>query len=535
MRLEFLGAAHTVTGSCFLLELDEKKYLIDCGMFQGAKRIRERNYAAPTYNPAEIEAVFLTHAHIDHCGLLPRLCKNGFQGAIYATKATCELAQIMLPDSAQIQESDAELQNRKGMRSGAVPVQPLYTMDDAMDALRHFVPQAYGQRLGITEHLAIVFHDAGHILGSSILEIETVEGGEAKRLVFSGDIGQPKQPIIKDPSVITGADYLVIESTYGDRLHQDYDKESALAEIVNDTIDRGGNLVIPSFAVGRTQTLLYYFHRLCREGRIDSDIPIIIDSPMAIAATRVFAQNTQEFDDESTEFIAKHGLPEMPQLRLCESAEESRALNSSEGSAIIISASGMADAGRILHHLKHNLWRPESTVLFVGYQAEGSMGRRLVDGIKRVRIMGEEIVVRAKVQMLDGFSAHADANQLLAWIAEVKEPKPKKIFIVHGEAQAQEALKERIENELGLDAYIPFQGDIARIEGKHCEIQPSNIPSISVEKEMEEFLRTVDSTYRAQRRRLLQLVIKNPELMEPIIKSVQKGWNYMKKIFSVYG
>jgi metallo-beta-lactamase family protein len=535
MRLEFLGAAHTVTGSCFLLELNEKKYLIDCGMFQGSKRIREHNYEAFSFNPAEIECVFLTHAHVDHCGLLPKLCNEGFKGTIYATKVTCELAQIMLPDSAHIQESDAEMQNRKGKRTGDEPVKPLYTLEDAEAALQHFVPMSYNRSLPISDDLSLTFRDAGHIIGSAIVELEATEDGKTKKLVFSGDLGQPHQPIIKDPTVIKGADYLVMESTYGDRLHQIYDKETALAEIVNDTMDRGGNLVIPSFAVGRTQTLIYYFYKLWKAGRIDGDIPIIIDSPMAIAATRVFVHNTQEFDDDTIRLITKDGFPQMPQLKLCETAEESKALNSSEGSAIIISASGMADAGRILHHLKHNLWRPESTVLFVGYQAEGSMGRRLVDGIKRVRIMGEEVVVKAKVQMLDGFSAHADANQLVDWVSHITEPKPQKVFIVHGESQSQEALRENIIKKFDLDVYIPFQGDIAKIEDGKCEIQPSNIPTVSVEKEMEDFLRTVDSTYRAQRRKLMQIVIKNPELMEPVIKTVEKGWNYMRKIFGNYG
>jgi metallo-beta-lactamase family protein len=533
MRLEFLGAAHTVTGSCYLLETNNHKIMIDCGMFQGSKRTRALNYEEFRFNPAEIDCVLLTHAHVDHCGLLPKLCREGFKGSIYATRATCELASIMLPDSAHIQESDAELKNRKGQRSGEEPVQPLYSLADAEDALKHFSAIPYEETIVVADNIKALYRDAGHILGSAMIELYVTEEDKTTKLVFSGDLGQPDQPIIKDPSIIEGADYLVVESTYGDRLHQIYDKEETLAEIINDTMDRGGNLIIPSFAVGRTQTLLYYFYKLWKAGRID-DVPIILDSPLAIAATRIFVRNTQEFDQESIDFLDKGGMPQLPQLQICETAAESKALNSSEGSAIIISASGMADAGRILHHLKHNLWRPESTVLFVGYQAEGSLGRRLVDGIKRVKIMGEEVAVRAKIQMLDGFSAHADSRQILDWMEHIQEPKPAKVFIVHGEAPAQEALKEEIEKRFGEEVYIPFQGDAAKIEGRSSEIEASKIPKISVEMEMEEFLRTVDSIYRQQRRRILQLVIRQPELMEPVIKTVEKGWNYMKKLFSNY-
>lgn len=534
MKLRFLGAARTVTGSSYLLETKGAKILIDCGMFQGSKRIRELNYEGFLFNPAELDSVLLTHAHIDHCGLVPKLCSEGFKGSVYATKATCDLAAIMLPDSAHIQESDAELRNRKGQRSGAVPVKPLYTVEDAMAALQHFAAVPYDEELPIADNIRVIFRDAGHIMGSAIIELFVTEEGKTTKLVFSGDLGQPEQPIIKDPSIIDGADYLLIESTYGDRTHQVYDREDTLAEIVNDTMDRGGNLIIPSFAVGRTQTLLYHFYKLWKAGRID-DVPIILDSPLAIAATRVFLQNRQDFDAEAMEIMKKSGsIPQMPQLRVCETAAESKALNSSEGSAIILSASGMADAGRILHHLKHNLWRPESTVLFVGYQAEGSLGRRLVDGIKRVRVMGEEIAVQAQIKMIEGFSAHADSRQLMAWLEHLKEPFPAKVFIVHGESPAQEAMKEKLEKELGMSVYIPFRGDIANLKGRACEIEHSQIPSVSVEKDMEDILRSFDAEYRLARRKLLQLVLRRPELMDPILKTWEKGWKYFRKLFSSY-
>ncbi len=534
MRLKFLGAAHMVTGSCYLLEVQGKNVLIDCGMFQGSRRIREMNREEFAFNPSELDVVLLTHAHVDHSGLIPKLVHDGFKGPIYATKTTCDLAQIMLPDSAHIQETDAEMRNRKGRRNGAEPIEPLYTVEDASDALQHFHPIEYQKEISVTDHIRAVFHDAGHIIGSAIIEIFAEEEGKTTKLVFSGDLGQPAQPIIKDPSIIHGADYLMVESTYGDRLHQSYDKESALAEIINDTMDRGGNLIIPAFAVGRTQTLLYYFYKLWKAGRID-EVPIILDSPLAIAATRIFVKNSQDFDEETLALFNRDGkIPQMPQLRICKTAAESQAINSFESSAIIISASGMADAGRVLHHLKHNLWRPESTVLFAGYQAEGSLGRRLVDGMKRVRVMGEEIAVRATIKMLDGFSAHADAQQLIDWISCINDPKPAKVFIMHGEATAQEAIKARISSELSMDTYIPFRGDVANITGRSCSLEVSQIPSVSVEMEMEEYLRSMDAEYRLARRKLLQLVIRKPVLMENVIRTVDKGWKYMRKLFSPY-
>ena len=531
MRLEFLGAAHTVTGSCYLLEVADKKYLVDCGTYQGAKHIRMRNYDDFRFNPSEIEAVFLTHAHIDHCGLIPKLVKDGYKGSIYGTKETCELAKIMIADSAHIQESDAEVSTRKGQRSGSIPVAPLYTVDDASVALEHFVPMPYNRRIPISDQLSLTFRDAGHILGSAILEIVVNENGNDTKIVFSGDLGQPDQPILKDPTIVNGADYLVIESTYGGRIHQIYDKEQALAEIIDDTMDRGGNLIIPAFAVGRTQTLLYYFYKMWKSGKLDGNIPIVIDSPMAIAATRVFVHNTDAFDDEAIELLVKGGMPEMPQLKIAETAAESRALNTAEGSAIIMSASGMADAGRILHHLKHNLWRPESTVLFVGYQAEGSLGRRLIDGVKRVRIMGEEIAVKAKIESLDGFSAHADANQLTEWVKHITDPVPAKIFIVHGESPSQEMLRQKFQEEIGLDAYVPFFGDEVTLHGRSFEIHPSRIPEVSVEKEMEDYLQDIDEDYRRYRRQCMRIAMKNPHMMPVLQKKLDKAQHYMKKIF----
>jgi len=503
-------------------------------MYQGTRRLREMNYEAFPFNPAEIDAVFLTHAHIDHCGRIPRLVREGFQGKIYATKATCDLVRIMLPDSAHIQESDAEIMNRKNARRSEAPIIPLYTQADAFAALEHFEPVCYQTELQV-DSLHIVFRDAGHILGSAVLEVTVEENEQRTKIVFSGDLGQANQPILRDPEVVEGADFLLVESTYGDRIHRDYDKETALLEVIRDTMDRGGNVIIPSFAVGRTQTLLYYFYNLWKEGRLDGDIPIIIDSPLAIQATRVFLNNYENFDEETIAFFGENGtIPSFPQVRIAETAAESRALNSSEGSAVILSASGMADAGRILHHLKHNLWRPESTILFVGYQAEGSLGRRLVDGIKRVRVLGEEIVVKAQIQMLEGFSAHADAMQIVEWMRSITMPRPAKVFLVHGEGHAQEALKERIQEELGLEVDAPFLGDAVTIQGRSSVLIPSNIPAVSVEAEMEDVMRDFDAEYRQIRKAIIRTVVRQPKLMEPIIRTMQKARNYFKKLAAPY-
>ncbi len=534
MRLEFWGAARTVTGSCFSVETNDRRFLVDCGMFQGAKRIRELNYEEFPVSPAEIEFVLLTHAHIDHCGLLPRLVKNGFKGPIYATKATCELVKIMLPDSAHIQESDALILTRKGQRRGDAPVEPLYSLDDATETLTHLQIVNYNEPFDVLPNVTVTFRDAGHILGSSTLTMKVTEYEKSTTVVFSGDLGQPDQPILRNPVAIDGADFLVVESTYGDRAHQLYDKETALMEIINDTMDRGGNLIIPAFAVGRTQTLLYYFYRLYKEGRLDEDIPIILDSPLAIAATRVFMENSHEFDEDAMKLLENGKIPKFPQLKIFATAAESRSLNTAESSAIILSASGMADAGRVLHHLKHNLWRPESTVLFVGYQAEGSLGRRLIDGIKRVRIMGEEVAVKAKIMSLDGFSAHADATQITDWASSMTNPAPAKVFIVHGETPAANSLKELFDKKMGIEAYIPFRGDAAKIHGRAAEIIQSNIKSVSVEMEMEDVLKDFDAEYRQMRKRVLQLVVHQPKLLEPMVKALAKARKFIKKLFTPY-
>jgi len=471
MKLTFLGAAKTVTGSSYLLEVGTQKILVDCGMFQGAKAITAHNSREFLYDPTSIDCVLLTHAHIDHSGLLPKLCKSGFKGKIYATNVTNELCGIMLPDSAHIQEYDAEIANRKGERAGRKPVEPLYTIADAYACLTHFAPVEYGALVTLSPNVKACFRDAGHILGSAMIEVWVTEDEKISKLLFSGDLGQPDQPIIKDPTFIDEADYIIVESTYGNRLHEDYDKEEKLASIINASVARGGNIIIPSFAVGRTQTMLYYLHNLLKSKRIP-DMPVIIDSPLAISATDIFMHNTQDFDNEAIDMLYKdHENPLlMPQLRFTKTAEESRALNDLDKPAIIVSASGMADAGRILHHLKHNLWRAESTVLFIGYQAQGSLGRRLIEGAKRVKVLGEEISVKATIYSLDGFSAHADQKQLLTWLGHFKT-KPANIFLVHGEPEAAQTFSQLLTEEMGVSTYIPNYSDVATLNGREWQVE----------------------------------------------------------------
>ena len=464
MKISFLGAAKTVTGSCYYIETNSCKFLVDCGMFQGSSEDEAHNQEDFPFNPAELDFVILTHAHIDHSGRIPKLYVDGFKGQIYATKATVELCAIMLPDSGHIQEFENEWLNRKRGRAGLPPVKPLYTNQDAIDCVDLFTSVRYGQEVKPDESVKIRFNDAGHILGSSIVELWIEENGEEVKAVFSGDLGNKNMPILRDPTLIDSADYLFIESTYGDRVHMNVEnKIDRFVEIITSTIDKGGNIVIPSFAVGRTQEILYELFKQ-REKYGDKlnkllKIPVYVDSPLAVSATKVFRNNLDCFDEEARAYIQNGENPlDFPGLRFTQSADESKALNDSKESMIIISASGMCDAGRIKHHLKHNLWRKESSVVFVGYQATGSLGRRLVDGAKRVRIFGEEISVNARIEMIEGFSGHADRDGLLSWMTSFKR-KPKKIFIIHGEEPAMSEFAGLIHEKLEIETIIPNRGE----------------------------------------------------------------------------
>ena len=453
MKLTFLGANHEVTGSCTLLEAAGQRYLIDCGMEQG-KDVYE-NQPIPVA-PGEIDGVLATHAHIDHTGLLPLLVRNGFRGRIYATRPTAELCSIMLRDSAHIQEFEAEWKNRKGQRSGAEPVEPMYTIQDAEAAIALFRGYDYNKEIELAPGIVIRFVDVGHLLGSSSIEIWVTENGATTKLVFSGDIGNLDQPIIKDPTYLKDADYVFMESTYGDRSHgprPDYVAE--LAKILQRTFDRGGNVVIPSFAVGRTQELLYFIREIKEKNLVTGHgcFPVYIDSPLAIEATRIFKDTDSScFDEETNALLAKGIDPiQFPGLKVSVTSDESRAINTDPVPKVIISASGMCEAGRIRHHLKHNLWRANSAVVFVGFQSPGTLGRRLLDGVEKVKLFGEEIAVKAKIVNFQGLSSHADHDHLVQWI-KAFDPKPTHVFVVHGDEDVAPVFAEEL-NSLGFHAH----------------------------------------------------------------------------------
>lgn len=464
MILEFLGAAHEVTGSCHYLEFGGKHVLVDCGMEQGPDLYV--NQEIPV-NAAAVDYVFVTHAHIDHSGLLPLLYNHGFRGQIFATVATTQLCNIMLKDSAHIQMFEAEWKNRKAKRAGKPEVVPLYDMNDAMGVLTHFVPCDYQSIIQVCEGLKVRFVDAGHLLGSSSIEMwveeETEHGRESRKLVFSGDIGPGNRPLIKDPEYIKDADYVVMESTYGDRNHAappDYAVE--LARVLKDTFQRGGNLVIPAFSVGRTQEMLYFLRRIKTEQLLPEyqNFEVYVDSPLAVEATTIFNKNVEDcFDDEAVELVRKGINPiGFPGLRMAITSDESKQINFDEKSKVIISASGMCEAGRIRHHLKHNLWRKESTILFVGYQVPGTLGNALLGGVKEVKLFGETVEVQARIENLPGISGHADVDQLTRWVEEF-ETKPGQVFVVHGEDKVTEQFAAHLHDTLGVEAYAPYSGD----------------------------------------------------------------------------
>ena len=458
MRIGFFGAAGEVTGSCTLVETDGCRFLVDCGMFQGGREAPARNRRRFGFDPAALDFVLLTHAHIDHSGLLPRLVREGFTGPIHATDATVDLAGVMLPDSGHIQEMDARrAQRRGGPEARRVPA-PLYTVQEARDAVLQMRRVPYDRPFAPHPSIECVFRDAGHILGSAIVQLTVREGDRTTRLVASGDLGQPGRPIVRDPSVIDEADVLLIESTYGDRPHRDLPATLAeLEKVVADTLHRGGNVIVPAFAVGRTQEMLYHLDQLARAGRLPK-VQVYVDSPMAVAATGITARHQALFDAQARELEHwRRNRHDPSAVHFVASAEESMALNAQRSGRVIIAASGMCDAGRVKHHLRHNLGRPECSILITGFQAQGTLGRRLVDGARRVRIFGEEIPVRASIHTLGGLSAHADQPALLAWARQFRKP-PRRTFVLHGEATAALALADRLEEQLhwpGVEAPEP--------------------------------------------------------------------------------
>ena len=459
MKIQFCGASTSVTGSCHLITTDNFKILLDCGQFQGSKALDAMNYEEFPFNPAEVDYMILSHAHIDHCGRIPLLIKRGFKGDIYCTDATADLVEVMLKDSGYIHEKEAEWQNRKNERAGKPLVEPLYTYNDALDALQYIKPVLYDQLIELNPELRIVFNDAGHILGSAITELWITEGDHTAKIVFSGDLGVMERPILRNPTIIKKADYVIMETTYGNRLHPNNSLDvQQLIDIILKTSKRGGTTVIPSFAVGRTQELIYelnnfYDHHPEYQNDLEN-LMVYVDSPMATTTTEVFRKNAQVFDEEMKELITSGDDPlDFKNLKFTRTTDESKQLNMNRVPKVIISASGMCEAGRIRHHLKHNLWDEKSSVIFVGYQAEGTMGRLLLDGADMVTLFGEEVQVKAEIHNLEGFSGHADRDGLFEWLSGF-EKQPKHVFLVHGETESKEGFAEYVKENLGYEPIV---------------------------------------------------------------------------------
>ena len=462
MKLVFIGADHEVTGSCHYMEVGDKKFCVDIGMEQGQDLFE--NQEIPV-NPSEIDFILLTHAHIDHTGLLPMLFARGFRGQVYATKATVDLSQIMLRDSAHIQQFEAEWRNRKARRSGGEIYEPLYTMEDALGAIRLLVPCEYDKKVTICDEVTIRFTDVGHLLGSSSIEVFAKEGEDERTVVFSGDLGNTHKPILRDPIYTKAADYVVMESTDGDRLHGEEapDYVGELAAIIESTFRRGGNVVVPSFAVGRTQEILYFLRQIKEQQLVKThpDFEVYVDSPLAVEATNIFGKNVQQCFDEEAKALVEKGINPIgfPGLKLSITSDDSKAINFDQQPKVILSASGMCEAGRIRHHLKHNLWRPESTIVFVGYQTRGTLGRALLEGAKEVKLFGEVIEVKAEITKIAGISGHADKIGLLKWIYSFTEKPPKRVFVVHGEDKVCDEFARTL-TDSGYNAVAPYSGTV---------------------------------------------------------------------------
>jgi metallo-beta-lactamase family protein len=447
------GAAKQVTGSCHLVTCNERRVLIDCGMFQGSEEVERGNAEPFGFDPAGIDVLLLTHAHLDHCGRIPLLVRQGFRGRILTTAATRELARVVMLDSAGIQEEDARRAQRSNRRGNPVPP-PLYTLDDALHALDFFGPDVgYGDTVPVVEGVTACFLDAGHILGSASILLELDDGRQQRRMLFSGDLGNPGRPLLRDPTPAPPADYVVMESTYGDRPHRSVpDSVDEMYQAIRETVTRRGNVVIPTFALERTQEILYYLHRGIRDGAIPPHVRVFLDSPMAISATEIFRRHPECFDDGFLDEL-RHGDPfAMPGLHFTRETSESMAINSIDDGAIILAGSGMCNGGRIRHHLKHNLWRERSSVVFVGYAAEGTLARRIVDGAASVRVFNEEIPVRAQVWTINGFSAHADQPSLLAWLGDAPR---RKVFLVHGEYDRGMRAMQEVLTTRGVACQLP--------------------------------------------------------------------------------
>jgi len=466
-KLTFLGAARNVTGSCYLLESQDTRVLIDCGMYQ-ERKCQTRNWQPFPFYPQSLDAVFLTHAHLDHCGLLPKLIRDGYKGKIYCTQATADIAQIILLDAAQLQEEDAahkaKRHKREGRR-GPYPEIPLYTVEDAEAVEPHFSPVEYLSCVGISSNVEGCYYEAGHVLGAAAININIRQDGKNHRVIFSGDIGEPDRPIINDPTLFDEAEYIVIESTYGDRTHEEHesiDIQKQLRDCINRTVSAGGNIIVPSFALERSQELLYHLNELFLRKEIPS-LPVFLDSPMAIRITEVFKHHAELFDKEMMQRLRQgNSFFSFENLRIVESEEESRAINNVKESSIIIAGSGMVNGGRVKHHIVNNITRPESTVLFVGYQAEGTPGRILLDGAQEIRLLGQIYPVKAHIERIDGFSAHVDRDGLLAWLSDIRVP-PRCVFVTHGEERAATSFAKVLQEKTGWTVKVPEYKDTVEL------------------------------------------------------------------------
>jgi len=544
MKITFLGATKTVTGSNFLVEAAGKKFLVDCGMFQGRGDTEAQNYREFAYNPLDLDFMLLTHAHIDHSGRIPKLYTEGFKNKIYAHKATCDLCGIMLPDSGHIQEMEIEWKNKKRMRKGELPFEPLYTAQDAIDSLELFKPVQYDEIIEIDENIHVRFNDAGHMLGSSIIEVWAKEDGKETKAVFTGDLGNNDIPLLDSPTMIDDADFLVMESTYGNRLHMKNDEKAELfLKVVSETIEKGGTVVIPSFAVGRTQEIVYELNKI-KEHKEDEEFvrayktlmkaPVYVDSPLAISATEIFKQNLNLFEDEIQAEIEHGDYPlDFPGLKFAVTADESKALNEDPTPAVIISASGMCEVGRIKHHLKHNLWNPNSTILFVGYQAPGTLGHSIVNGAEKVKIFGEEIAVNARIEYIEGYSGHADQEWLMNFIYSFIR-KPKHIFLVHGEEESQEVLKEKILTDTNINVTIPEYGETYELTEEVImtnKIEIESKPSLRQEvlRRLEKLKREIEDMELAVKEDVASYELRD----EDIFRINEKMKDLEKQIFNV--
>ncbi len=521
MRVEFLGGVQTVTGSATLLEKGRLKGLVDCGMFQGGRELEERNWKVHPYHPKDLSFILLTHAHIDHSGLIPKLVQEGFSGKVICTRATLDLCEIMLHDSAHIQEMEAEWRSRKNKRSGLNESIPLYTTRDVERSLRLFHPVPYDELFLLGDGVKVRFRDAGHILGSAIIELWVEEDGQENKLVFSGDLGNTDQPLLKDPTLIEEGDFLWLESTYGNRSHKSYEETvQELSTIIQEAIREQGKVIIPAFAVERTQNIIFTIGQLIQKRAIPS-IPVYIDSPLAISATEIFRNHPGCFDGETKALLLEGKDPlDFPEILYTQTTEESKAINEDPRPGIIISASGMCEAGRIQHHLKHHLWRESSHIVFMGYQAEGTIGRRIVDGAKMIRLFGEEIAVKAHVHTLGGFSAHADQRGLLDWLSHFKNPQLE-VFINHGEEKISKELAERIRQQFPFKTTLPRWREKRFLFGYKKEEIEETLKEEGKEEpssSWETFLmlsHQLDRNYKRLRRRLRHLKSKGRELHDP--------------------